>query len=198
MLISSRAVSSKIIEMKLPPTEAALLVNVKIYMTRADEILSDKGIMMLSKITQLQNLLCRMARVTPESLDRVLAGPLEIIKFDKERREMEAQEQREEVARQRAANGEESGDEYVPIKSSKKRRATGGHEALKTPTKVNSGASNYVVDDDSDDVDSTLDGKSHKAFPRTSRLLTGKQQASRLWWETYSLTRNLRAPLTHP
>ncbi|KAL8639999.1 MAG: hypothetical protein Q9228_003039 [Teloschistes exilis] len=143
--------------MKLPPTEAALLVNVKIYMTRADETLSEKGIMMLSKITQLQNLLCRIARVTPESLERVLAGPLEIIKFDKERREMEAQEQREEAARQRAANGEESGEEYVPIKSTKKRRATGGHHAIKTPSKINSGASNYMADDDSDEMDSTLD-----------------------------------------
>ncbi|KAI4250724.1 MAG: hypothetical protein LQ352_005290 [Teloschistes flavicans] len=140
--------------MKLPPAEAALLVNVKIYMTRADENLSERGIMMLSKITQLQNLLCRMARVTPESVERVLAGPLEIIKLNKERRDMEAQEQREDAARKHAADGEDSEDELIPVTSAKKRRIT---RAGKTPTKLNSGASNYVVDDDSDDLDSTVD-----------------------------------------
>lgn len=164
--------------MKLPPAEAALLVNVKIYMTRADENLSERGIMMLSKITQLQNLLCRMARVTPESVERVLAGPLEIIKLNKERRDMEAQEQREDAARKHAADGEDSEDELIPVTSAKKRRIT---RAGKTPTKLNSGASNYVVDDDSDDLDSTVDGKPHEDFSPTGLLLTGKQLTLRPW-----------------
>ncbi|KAL8702518.1 MAG: hypothetical protein Q9201_004308 [Fulgogasparrea decipioides] len=115
--------------MKLPPAEAALLVNLKIYVTRADETLSEKGITMLTKISPLQNLLCRVARVAPEALERVLAGPLEIIKLDKERREMEDQERREladqarrEKARKRAADAKAARE----AERSKKRRLANG------------------------------------------------------------------------
>ncbi|KAL8959711.1 MAG: hypothetical protein Q9183_005592 [Haloplaca sp. 2 TL-2023] len=75
---------------KLPPPEAGLLVNFKIYVTRSDDTLSDNGILVLAKMPQLQNLLCRVARVCPTVLEKTLAGPMEIIKMDKERREMEA------------------------------------------------------------------------------------------------------------
>ncbi|KAL8690133.1 MAG: hypothetical protein Q9218_004350 [Villophora microphyllina] len=176
MLTTFRAVPPKTPNMKLPANEAALLVNVKIYMTRADETLSEKGIMMLSKITQLQNLLCRMARVTPESLERVLAGPLEIIKFDKERREIEAKEHREDAARKRAAGGIDSEDGYTPIKSTKKRKSTAGGRSSKTPTKINSGGTNYLADDDSDDMDSNMDAANASALVRdkpTDKQLPG-------------------------
>lgn len=112
---------------KLSASEAALLVNFKIYVTRADETLSEQGITMLAKIAQLQNLLCRVARIAPKSLERVLAGPLEIIKVDRERREMEERERRqvddqERRDLRRALAVDSDDDSQEKSKKTKKRR----------------------------------------------------------------------------
>ncbi|KAL8866105.1 MAG: hypothetical protein Q9174_006489, partial [Haloplaca sp. 1 TL-2023] len=121
---------------KLPPPEAGLLVNFKIYVTRSDDTLSDNGILVLAKMPQLQNLLCRVARVCPTVLEKTLAGPMEIIKMDKERREMEAIDREDLVDDRRGlrrALGEDSATEGN--KRTKKRRKT-KKNAVESPAPV--------------------------------------------------------------
>ena len=123
---------------KLPPAEAGLLVNFKIYVTRSDDTLSDNGILVLAKMPQLQNLLCRVARVCPTVLEKTLAGPMEIIKMDKERREMEAID-REDLGDERRglrrALGDDSANEgnAQAKKRNKKKRKVAPKEVTQSP-----------------------------------------------------------------
>ncbi|KAL8767632.1 MAG: hypothetical protein Q9209_005891 [Squamulea sp. 1 TL-2023] len=73
--------------MTLTATENKLVDNVKLYLTNADKRLSNEGIKLLAKTTQLKAILLHIAKVAPEPLEDILVNVSSILAADGKRRE---------------------------------------------------------------------------------------------------------------
>ena len=75
--------------MTLTTPESTLLSNIKLYLAKADTDLSEEGIKSLVKLTQFNTIVQRIARVAPDSLEKVIFVALDVLQAYKERQKDE-------------------------------------------------------------------------------------------------------------
>ena len=75
--------------MTLTTPESTLLSNIKLYLAKADTELSEEGIKSLVKLTQFNTIVQRIARVAPDSLEKVIFVALDVLQAYKERQKDE-------------------------------------------------------------------------------------------------------------
>lgn len=85
--------------MTLTTAEQTILANIRVYITQAGNVLSTEGLKSLSKISQLKDILVKIADVSPKYSARLLREPARIVKDDQTRRAKTTRNQEREEAR---------------------------------------------------------------------------------------------------
>lgn len=130
--------------MALSGSEGTLLMNCKLYLGKARTELSDKGIKSLGELDQFKDVLLRVARVTPISLDKILVEVQDSVNTDRRRREDEKKKRAFETKQAEAGN----------LIAAKKRKMT-----TRTATTATIASSNNNTNKSSTQEDSELEKK---------------------------------------